>query len=467
MKKIFYFTISICLILFIGVGCTNSINESSSSDSNEKENSSNISSKVFYSDKILYWAMPDIYSIDNNNLNSLNKYLFDNNYKFNLDFIYLPYENYFSELEKYSENIDIAFLGFDTDENNTCDLIRSGYFVELDDLLKDSILFELYSEKQWQSMMVDGKIYSIPNMCATDNGVSYIFNNCYIDKELINDFDMEFSSIKDLLGEVSYKENFSDIIYLIDGFSFSLLDNNYYENGLIFSEKSKNINAMFYDDESINFFRTLNNYYNEGYINYNLSLYGNGTDDSEYGAMISSGNYKIIITDGDTSQYEQNDNLTIRSIRPVIHSRTSGGVGISADSDNKKIAFELLTLVRTNPDILKYLVLENPNDIKSVSFISEMVIGDNYFSQDTSNIKEYYDNYVSESVFLGFNANYSKLYSNLSEINNICNQNLDIWKSTNFEEDIKQIQQQLNDIGINDVTSEINEQFEIFKNDKE
>lgn len=456
MKKIFCYIISICLILFLGVGCADSINESNSENSE----------KIFYSDVVLVWAIPNIYFIDNKNLNSLNKYLFDNGYEFNIDFIYLSYENYFSELENYSGSIDIAFSGFDTDENTSCELIRSGYFAELDNLLKNSVLFDQYSKKQWHSMDVDGKIYSIPNLCATDNGVSYIFNNNYINKESIENFDMKFSSIKNLLGESSKKDDFSDIIYLIDGFSFCLLDNNYYENGFIFSEKNKSINALFYDDESIDFFRTLNSFYNEGYINYNLSLYGNGTDDSEYGSMISSGNFKIIITDEDTGKYKHNDDLTIKTTRPIIHSRTSGGVGISADSQNKEMAFELLTIVRTNPDILKYLVLENPDDTKSVSFIAEMVIGDNYFSQTAINIKKYYDDSVLESVFLGFNVDYSNMY-NLSEINNICIQNLDIWKSVNFEEDINLIQQKLNHAGINDEVSEINEQFRIFETKRE
>lgn len=227
-----------------------SITESPSGGSSEVE-------KIFLSDNILYWAIPDLCDISVENLNSLNRYLADNNYDFNLDFVSLPFDSYFSELENYSGELDIAFTGFNTDTNAVCSLMRNGYFAEMDSLLEGSQLYELYSEKQWQSMAVDGTIYSIPNLCAGVFGYSYVFNNDYIDKEAAENFDMKFSSLDDLMGEPSGRDNFSDIIYLIDSFAFSHLNGDYYENGLIYSEESRSIIPVFNDEPTLDFLQRL------------------------------------------------------------------------------------------------------------------------------------------------------------------------------------------------------------------
>lgn len=111
-----------------------SITESPSGGSSEVE-------KIFLSDNILYWAIPDLCDISVENLNSLNRYLADNNYDFNLDFVSLPFDSYFSELENYSGELDIAFTGFNTDTNAVCSLMRNGYFAEMDSLLEGSQLY--------------------------------------------------------------------------------------------------------------------------------------------------------------------------------------------------------------------------------------------------------------------------------------------------------------------------------------
>lgn len=182
--------------------------------------------------------------------------------------------------------------------------------------------------------------------------------------------------------------------------------------------------------------------------------------------MVDSENFKVIIA-GDVSAYENNDKFTVKTTPSMIYSRPAAGTGIVADSDNKETAFELLTLVRTEPEVLKFLVLSDPESEQSVVFTAELIIGDNYFSADTSGSKEYYDNDVSASVFLGFNADYSEISDNLSEIISICNDGLNVWKSENFEEEFEQIRQRLDEAGINEFAEEINEQFESFKTDGE
>lgn len=466
MKNLRYIAIPI-LIAFIFSGCQKDIGFPDET-SNTAETNIPITSAdemTFPTDRILHWAVPDIYSISADNLIMLNQALVDNGYDFSVDFVMLPFEEYASTLQS-TDNVDIACVGFDTEEFLSCELIRSGYFRPLDDFLSyESELFNRYSTKQWKSVSVDKKIFTVPNTCSKDTGYSFVFNNEYFTKEEIENFDMNFHAIRDMLGAPTKKDGFSDVVYLVNEFMYSRTDGNTSEKGLVFSEKSGSINTTFGDENSVDFFRTLNELYKEGYINYNLSLYMNSIESCK--KLIESLSFKIYVTSGSIDELSElesiSSSVTVRTTQPIMYSRVSGGTGIAANSSYGDEAFKLLTLVHTNPDFLKYLVLDDPEDTNSSRYLSEMVIGSDYFSNKTPNLKEYYDDKVKESVFLGFNADFSKSRDKVAEIYRICYENLDIWKSENFEEEIKRVRKLLADAGAEEVTSEINSQYEKFK----
>lgn len=466
MKNLRYIAIPI-LIAFIFAGCQKDIgfpDETSNTD-NTGTPITSADEMTFPTEKILHWAVPDIYSISTDNLIMLNQALVDNGYDFSVDFVSMPFEEYSSTLQS-TDNIDIAFSGFDTDEFLSCELIRSGYFRPLDDFLSDeSELFNRYSTKQWKSVSVDKKIFTVPNTCSTDTGYSFVFNNEYFTKEEIENFDMNFHSIRNMLGAPTKKDGFSDLVYLVNEFMYSRTDGNTSEKGFVFSEKSGSINTTFGDENSVDFFRTLNELYKEGYINYNLSLYMNSIESCK--KLIESLSFKIYVTSGSIDELSElesiSSSVTVRTTQPIMYSRVSGGTGIAANSSYSDEAFELLTLVHTNPDFLKYLVLENPEDTNSSLEIPEMVIGAGYFAHKMTNMKEYYDNKVKESVFLGFNADFSKSRDKVAEIYKICYDNLDIWKSENFEDELEGVKKLLAETGAEELASEINSQFESYK----
>lgn len=463
MKNLRYIAI-LLLIAFIFMGCQKDIgfpDETTNTD-NTGTPITSADEMTFPTEKVLHWAVPDIYSISTDHIISLNQVLVDQGYDFSVDFVSIPFEEYASTLQS-TDNIDIAFSGFGTETYSNCELIRSNYFRPLDDYLSDeSELLNHYSVKQWKSVSVDGKIYTVPNTYAKDGGVSFVFNNEYFTKEEIENFDMNFRSIRDMLGVPTQKDGFSDLIYLIDEFMFSRLDDNLCEKGFVFSEESGSINTIFSDTSSVDFFRTLNEFYKKGYINYNLSLYQNNIDSCI--KMLESRSFKVYVTNGELSELNNiSDSVTVRTTQTVIHSRVSGGTGITVNSSYGDEAFKLLTLVYTDPDILKYLVLDDPEDTDSSWYIAEMVIGSDYFSNNTTNLKEFYDNEVKESVFLGFNADFSELGDKTAEVYKICYDNLDIWKSENFEEELDRVKKLLAEAGADELTSEINSQFEKYK----
>lgn len=465
MKKLRYITIPI-LIALIFAGCQKDIGFPDETTNTEITNTDTSAEEMtFPTDKVLHWAVPDMYNISTENLVSLNQALVDKGYDFSIDFVPLTFENYAAELQS-AENIDIASAGLDTEEFSSVEFIRSGYFRSLDNLLTDkSELFDRYSVKQWKTVSVDNKIYTVPNTCAKDRGVSFVFNNEYFSKEEIENFDMKFSSLRDMLGDPTQKDGFSDFVYLIDEFMFSLLDDSLCVKGFAFSESSGSVDTIFSDESSVEFFRTLNEFYKKGYINYNLSLYMNGIESCK--KLLDSGSFKVYVTSGGISEIEEIDNIrdsvTVKTTQPVIHSRVSGGMGIAADSKYADEAFTLLTLVYTDPDILKYLVLDNSEDTESARYINEMIIGSDHFSGGTEGMKEFYDNDVKESLFLGFNANFSKSKDKAAEVYKICYENLDIWKSENFEDELDRVKKLLAEAGAEELASEINSQFESYK----
>lgn len=463
MKNLRYIAI-LLLIAFIFVGCQKDIgfpDETTNTD-NTGTPITSVDEITFPTEKILHWAVPDMYRISTDHIILLNQALVDQGCDFSVDFVSLPFEEYASTLQS-TNNIDIAFSGFCTETYSNCELIRNNYFRPLDDYLSDeSELLNHYSVKQWKSVSVDGKIYTVPNTYATDGGVSFVFNNEYFTKEEIENFDMNFHSIRDMLGVPTQKDGFSDLIYLIDEFMFSRLDDNLCERGFVFSEDSGSINTIFSDTSSVDFFRTLNEFYKKGYINYNLSLYMNNIDSCK--KLLESRSFKVYVTNGELSELNNiSDSVTVKTTQPVIHSRVSGSTGIAADSKYADEAFTLLTLVYTDPDILKYLVLDDPEDTDSSRYIDEMIIGSNHFSGGTEGMKEFYDNDVKESLFLGFNADFSKSSDMAAEVYKICYDNLDIWKSENFEDELDRVKKLLAEAGADEVASEINSQFEKYK----
>lgn len=78
--------------------------------------------------------------------------------------------NYYTELAEYVNSkgpLDVCSAGFADPENSekAFELIKSGLFLPFDDLLASEEgrkLVDLYDEKLWDSVKVDGITYTVP-----------------------------------------------------------------------------------------------------------------------------------------------------------------------------------------------------------------------------------------------------------------------------------------------------------------
>lgn len=425
---------------------------------------------VFSSDNILNWAVPDIFSISISAANDFNRALTDSGCDYNVNFITLSFENYTDELINFKGELDIAFSGFNTSvykgEYTVYDLAKSGFFCPIDDYLTDSKLYDVYSQKQWQAVSVDAKNYFIPNITATESDINYIFNNEYFSQEEIESFSLKFEDVGEFIGEPTVKEHYSDIIYTVDGFQFSHLYNNTSVYSMVYSEATASILSAYFDENCISFFRALNEYYNNGYINYELNLSNNSSVTDEYRDMLSSGSFKLVISADEPSRINTSADITVRSLPTFMYSKASAVTGIISDSTKKDLSFDLLEKIHTTPELLKYLILDDPKNNQTALAMNELIIGSDYFSNGIENMKSYYDNEIMSSEFLGFNPDYTDIKDKAAQINAISIDGLSLWKAENFTEELENIQKKLAEAGISEVTEKLNVQFAEYNNMK-
>ena len=360
---------------------------------------------------VITWAVPHEYSISDENIKALNTELDKRGTGIEVDFKWYG-GDYDKALTDHRDSIDIASLGFDSEDFSSLEVINRGFFEPIN---TDSTLYDTYSKKLWTQTNVNGVSYTVPNTAIGEGEIKYIFNNNYFSKEQIEGFDLDFSSLGNMMNELDNKEK---MICLASAEQLITTDGSLCRNGFIYSASEKK--AFDYSDspELKKVLDTLHSYYEQGYI-----FDPTGKLESE-ADKIGSGNFAVIITYEGAELPIITVPVTERTTTPYIYSRTACTTGISSGSRNKSDALKLLTLVNTDNEILKYFVLDSFDNNTSINKNSELIIGSKAFS-DKAEIKEYFDTKTLSSPFNGFNMDAD--FSSLGD-----NSIFDIWSETDY-----------------------------------
>ena len=130
----------------------------------------------------IIWTIPADYCNLDQYADKLNQKLAEDGYSFHVVFQYLPQNNYQEAVGKRlaEGSTDIAFLGLNSGgDNAAAALIREGNLEELTPFLgsdKGTVLREFYYEGVWDTVKVDGGIYSLPNQGPISGGGCFVFN---------------------------------------------------------------------------------------------------------------------------------------------------------------------------------------------------------------------------------------------------------------------------------------------------
>ena len=247
-------------------------------------------------EETLYWGIPDLYQIGEEQLHAVNQKLFADGYNFRVEFVTKSFDTYGAKLPEYTGKLDIASTGLESEDYRAADLVRSGFFEPLSSYIEGSDeLWNTYSEKQWDSVRMKGEIYTIPNSVAEDEGITYVFNTKYVTPEQIDSFDLSFASLREILEQVPEQKDFSPLIFDVSDYDYTSLADCYFENGMVYSENQDEILPVSDSAECMDIQRTLSEYADLGYLNYDMSLVGDGSGESAYGTLVKDGNFAVMV----------------------------------------------------------------------------------------------------------------------------------------------------------------------------
>lgn len=475
------------------VGENSSIGSDDSTGEIESENSTSEGEEgiqTTYSDNIIRWGT--ICNISDEALSKFNKRLMDLGYDFSLKIVPLDFVDYQNEIINYEETngpLDIAFTGleFVGDGGNALNLIKSGYYTQLEEFLDSTDgreLLDIYDRKVWESAKVDGNIYTIPNGTSENQEIIFAFNKAYVNEEDIKDFTGDFFELKQYMDKTPFNEDFSHIVLGISDIDmFELIDCDFKE-GLLFDRDEKKAYNPYEHDEYKKVCEVLSDYYKSKYINYNPSFLGESTSDEEIidsaTNYLKKGDFFVFI--GRKSELSDiNADLILYEKPAYIQTILSGNTGITANSKNKEEAFQLLSLAYTDEELANLLVygvdgvdykLEDGKaytldgeayDSYTRQFpfgIYEMTYptGDEDF--ETSRFidkKEHYKNNVKSSPFIGFNFYSEEYMVTINKIDEMIYNSFNIWKSEDMDAEWDRTNEKLKEAGVDELVTAMNE----------
>lgn len=459
------------------------------SDDSSKEVEEEV--QTTYSDNIIRWGT--IRNISDEALSKFNKRLMDLGYDFSLKIVPLDFVDYQNEIINYEETngpLDIAFTGMESlgDTGKTLNLIKSGYYTQLDEFLDSTDgreLLDLYDEKLWESVKVDGNIYTIPNGTTEHQEIIFAFNKAYVNKEDMKDFAGDFSDLKQYMDKIPFDEDFSHILLDISQDEmFELIDCDF-NNGLLFDRDEKKAHNPYEYDKFKKICGVLSDYYKSKYINYDLSFLievsYNDEEIIDYVAnYLNKGNFFVYI--GRKSELSDiNSDLILYEKPAYIQTILSGDTGITANSKNKEEAFQLLSLAYTDEELANLLVygvegidykLENgkaytldgeacDSYMRQLPFgICEMTYPNGEETFETSRLidkKEHYKNDVKASPFLGFSFYNEEYRPAINKTNEIVYNGSNVWKSEDMDAEWDRTNEKLKEAGVDELVTAMNE----------
>ncbi len=487
-KRILPLMIAAIAVLF--TGCNNG--SSSSQDSSSRD-----LTDVKISEKVLTWAVPDTYSISKNALIQFNKTLMSKGYDFAVKFVPLDSDNYLQDLDEYevkNGSFDIVNSGsniYGSPVNNAYQLIQNGYFFPLDDYLSTESgkkIFEMFDQKQWDSVKVDGRVYTIPYAGVGAREFNFVFNKKYVSEKDLAGFNGNIADLKPLLEKIPTSDGFSHIImslgFLENIYPYIDCDSQYY--GLALSHDGKGAHNPFEYAPFREFLSSYHDYYKKGYMNYEVPSYAEGMDYKVQQDFLNSGNFFVYV-EGNYVDYEAIGAETITyQIEPLyIQSRPSVTAGIPQNSEHKDEAFQLLSLVHTDNQLANILVYgEEGVDFKLENGIAQTMDGgipdirlndyclglygsvsptanETIIVDRATDRKNYFKDKVKASPYLGKNFDPTGYEDIITAIYKIYEENYDIWTRDDIEAEMDRVNQELKAAGIDKLVDAMNEQFGI------
>ena len=251
------------------------------------------------------------------------------------------------------EGFDLCFTGY-TNVYSTA--AENGGLLELDDLLKETPkLVESIPEDVWESARYNGKIYAVPNQQIMST--TWAFE---IDKEYADKYNFDVDSVKKpedlepLLKAIkeneptkyAYRTNYGASPWVYDKYEV-------YSYYIGIDKETGEVVSLLETPEWKEGSRTLNKWYNEGYIRKDVASAGN--DSSEYNArryVVSNTSWKPGIEESSklSKGYEIAYAKYTEPYKGLGYAQSTM-IGIGKNSKNPEKALKFIELINTNEEL--------------------------------------------------------------------------------------------------------------------
>lgn len=395
------------------------------------------------------------------------------------------------QMQEQYPDVDIVQTAGASDSNNRgYDWIREGYFMKLDEYLKGEgkKLYNYYHKTQWKQVTVKKSIYTVPSTTLGVSGAMFYFNPKYVTPKDVTSFDGTLEGLESILKKAHGEKLESAIVNCaMGGIGAGDITDGLSDLGVKYSEQEKKIPLWFKAKSVYSMYCTLNHYFKEKYISDVNSL--QATEDAgKLYDIINRGEYVVCIGSYDMLQNEEIDLADCISYQSDYYftSRPSDSIGVAKQSTHKEKALTFLQVMNTDKDIANLMLygVEGKAYIMKDGVVAEKNGDDSLVEtawgrflefgnyevassleiEGIKNRKKYMnqmiDKYGKISYFMGFNADVKDYENVIKKLNSTMHEYLDIWKSSDFDKEYKEIIKKLDTKEFNQYESEMNRQLQ-------
>ena len=415
------------------------------------------------------WAVREDARIPKRNIQKTNQLLVKKGYdiaikvkKLEVDRNYEKQEIYHDALEKAVKEkvVDVAYVDacYDTALGEMAQYLQSGLFYTLNKWLHSTegkAVYKLYDKEVWKGSSVSGKNYVFPNEIYYDVPQAVIaFRKDHVSQKLVKSWDGSWSDMLRIMDKIKLgKDDMMVAGYpQTDYFEGWIKKRKYMiDDDIVYDIQNQTVHQPFELEEFYKYLSFLHECYQKGYVTHGMD---NGITTQDEVRHQERGEYAIAWQVD--RRINPSDHFLVRN--PVcVRGILGEGTAVSAYSDKKEKALELMKILRTDDEIANTLIWGEQDakklldedgyvkdSVKRVSDRSAFGLNDGIFQQKEEGItpvkdmRKYRNKWIhysqrTTSRMLGFWPDYSSFYEELTEYQKVLKESVDCFQEDDFE----------------------------------
>ena len=460
MKKRFCLILALLVITALA-GCSGFRQSTDQGEKNEKT--------VVKKENTVVWAVREDARVSKRNIQKTNQLLAEKGYdlaikvkKLKADTTYEKQEIYHDALEKAvkSGEIDVAYVDmcYETVQGEMAQYLQSGLFYPLNRWLhskEGKAVYKLYDKEVWKGSSVSGKNYVFPNEIYYDVPQAVIaFRKDHVSQKLVKSWDGSWSDMLRIMDKIKLGKDDMMVAGFpqTDYFEGWIKKQKYMiDDDIVYDIQNQTVHQPFELEEFYKYLSFLHKCYQKGYVTHGMNDGKTTQDELQHQER---GEYAIAWQAD--RRINPSDHFLVRN--PVyVRGILGEGTAVSAYSDKKEKALELMKILRTDDEIANTLIwgeqdakklLDEDGYVKdSVERISDRSafgLNDGIFQQKeegitpVKNMRKYRNKWIhysprTTSRMLGFWPDYSSFYEELTEYQDVLKESVDCFREKDFE----------------------------------